>query len=69
MFSPGDKKIDTVYLNTQNFESLMRELLLVKQYRVSVWKQQTASKNDWAEEYKVKIAIFDDSNNLVNFID
>lgn len=46
-------KLSYVVLNRANFEKFVRDLLLVKQYRVEVYVKQTPSKNqDWVLEYK-----------------
>lgn len=46
-------KIEGVVLNKNHFESFIRELLLVKQYRVEVYVNQGSAKNqDWIIEYK-----------------
>nr|ATL75347.1 mutS-like protein 2 [Diachasma muliebre] len=46
-------EIDGVILNKARFESLVKELLLVKQYRVEVYINKGTSKNqDWTVEYK-----------------
>lgn len=50
---PGSNKVESVVLSRLNFESFMRDLLLVKHYRVEVYKSKSASKNDWEIEYKV----------------
>ncbi|KAK8734550.1 hypothetical protein OTU49_005875 [Cherax quadricarinatus] len=47
----GNKKLESVVLSRLNFESLVRDLLLVKHYRVEVYKQKS-SRNDWDVEYK-----------------
>uniref|UniRef100_A0ABD2WUW8 DNA mismatch repair proteins mutS family domain-containing protein n=1 Tax=Trichogramma kaykai TaxID=54128 RepID=A0ABD2WUW8_9HYME len=50
---PADNKIDSVILNKNTFESFVRDLLLVKQYRVEVYVNQKTTKNqDWTIEYK-----------------
>lgn len=46
-------KIEGVILNKNHFEAFIRDLLLVKQYRVEVYVNQGSAKNqDWIIEYK-----------------
>ncbi|XP_014219551.1 DNA mismatch repair protein Msh2 [Copidosoma floridanum] len=50
---PEHSKIDGLLLNKNHFESFIKELLLVKQYRVEVYVNQGTQKNqDWVLEYK-----------------
>ncbi|NP_001154964.1 mutS homolog 2 [Nasonia vitripennis] len=50
---PEHNKIDGVILNKNNFETFVRDLLLVKQYRVEVYVNRGSHKNqDWIVEYK-----------------
>lgn len=51
----GSNKLESVVLSKMNFESLVRELLLVKQYRVEIYRCK--SKNDWSLDFKVSKAI------------
>ncbi|XP_045124255.1 DNA mismatch repair protein Msh2-like isoform X1 [Portunus trituberculatus] len=52
LLGSGSNKVESVVLSRLNFESFMRDLLLVKHYRVEVYKSKSASKNDWEIEYK-----------------
>ena len=46
-------KIEGLILNLARFQTFVRDLLLVKQYRVEVYNNQGTSKNhDWILEYK-----------------
>lgn len=61
--APGDvEEVDYVSLSKGNFEILLRELLLVKNYRVEVYKTQSGN-SDWSVEYKGS------PGNLVQFED
>ncbi|XP_078619474.1 DNA mismatch repair protein Msh2-like [Branchiostoma floridae x Branchiostoma japonicum] len=49
----GPNKMEYVNLSKMNFESLVRELLLVRQYRLEVYKNKgTAKNNDWELDIK-----------------
>lgn len=50
--APGDgNELDYISLSKGNFEILLRELLLVKNYRVEVFTNKGRS-NDWVVEFK-----------------
>lgn len=52
-FVLGDKKSESLVLNKNQFETLIKDLLLVRHYRVEVYSPRGGVKsNDWYLEYK-----------------
>jgi len=49
----ANKPLETIYISNKQFEDILRKLLLIKQYRVEIWKKSQKSSNDWALAYHV----------------
>ena len=52
----GKSRLEYVVLSKSCFETTVRELLLVRQYRIEVYKPKSSGKNasDWTLTYKVQ---------------
>ena len=50
----GANKLPSVVLSRPNFESFVRDLLLVKQYRVEIYQSKGKKNNVWEVEYRVR---------------
>lgn len=51
-----EKVLDYAYIRRSNFETFVRDLLLVRQYRVEVFINESTTKGriDWVPKYKVR---------------
>jgi len=47
--------MDCVFLSQTNFEAFLKELLLVKQYKVEVYVTEQKGKIEWILKFKVTI--------------
>ena len=58
----GDNTLQSVNLSKANFESFLRDLLLVKQYRVEVYRRSGNDQSSWKVEFKVQVSVVDEPN-------
>jgi hypothetical protein len=52
-FTDANKPLETIYISNKQFEDILRKLLLVKQYRVEIWKKTQKASNEWTLGYHV----------------
>ena len=57
-FRSGDTALQYVVVNKTRFEAFVRELLLVRQFRVEVYRERQRGDNNWELLYKVIVWIF-----------
>jgi len=51
----GNKKLAYVTLSKMNFESVVKNMLLVRSYRVEVYSSKSKGSNEWSLMYKVSM--------------
>ena len=67
----GKHRLEYVVLSKSSLESTVRELLLVRQYRVEVYKPKTSGKNasEWTVSHKVEDIVFLFNKLLIILVD